>query len=119
MTDRMSRGPKNKTYSIDIAGLSLKLRTTHNEDTVNELVSFVNDKIKRAVPSNKTGSGPTGSGKTGSVHTATVLACLNIAEELFFLKKKALLEIEEVEQKAQRILSHLDHSRQTKTGIEN
>ena len=41
--------------------------------------------------------------KSGSFQSAAVLAALNIAEELILLKRKALAELDRVEEKALKI----------------
>lgn len=85
-----------KTYDLDIAGMSFKLRSSHDEQTVKELVEFVDSKTKEAMAALK----------SGSFQSAAVLAALNIAEELILLKKKAHRELDQLEERATK-LSHL------------
>ena len=66
-----------KTFEFNIAGLPYRLRSSHDDQTVNELVEFVNNKMKQAMAATK----------SGSFQSAAVLAALNIAEELILLKK--------------------------------
>ncbi len=90
---------KDKTvFETQIAGMSFKLRTAHNEETVNELVDFVNNKFQQALKGTK----------SGSVANAIVLASLNIAEEYMILKKKASLELDNLLEETQKISSDLE-----------
>ena len=63
----------NKTlYELSIAGLPFKLKSSHDEQTVQQLVEFVDQKVKEALQATK----------SGSFQSAAILAALNIAEEL-------------------------------------
>jgi len=90
-----------KTYEFMIAGLPYKLRSSHDEQTVQELVEFVDDKIQQAINATK----------SGSVQSAAVLAALNIAEELILLKKRARKEIEKIEDRALKLSQDLENSK--------
>ncbi len=85
-------------YEVVIAGVPLKLKSGHDAKKVKQLVSFVDSKVQQALPATK----------SGSVQNAALLAALNLAEELFELKEKALGQLEKVEKKAQRTLSELE-----------
>ena len=91
---------EKKTYEFKIAGLPYKLRSSHDENTVNELVQFVDDKVQQAMIATK----------SGSYQSAAVLAALNIAEELILLKKRARKEIERIEERALRLSQDLENS---------
>ncbi len=84
-----------------MAGLPLKLKTAHDQETVNQLVQFVDKKIQEAAGATKSG-----------FQTATVLACLNLAEELILLKRKALSEIDRLETKTRRVITELESSQE-------
>lgn len=88
-------------YEVMIAGLPLKLRSSHDEQTVKELVSFVDRMISESLPKVK----------NGSVQTAALLTALNLAEELTLLKQQANRELDRLESKAERIISSLEASR--------
>jgi len=88
-------------FEVTVAGLPLKLKTSHDHETVNELVQFVDKKISEAVGTTKSG-----------FPTAAVLACLNLAEELILLKRKALAEIDRLETKTRRVISELESSQE-------
>lgn len=93
--------PEKQLFEVTVAGLPLKLKTSHNQETVNELVQFVDKKIQEAVGATKSG-----------FQTATVLACLNLAEELILLKKTALAEIDRLETKTRRVITELESSQE-------
>ena len=67
-----------KTYSFLIAGVPYKLKSSHDDATVQELVEFVNDKMNQAMAVTK----------NGSFQNAAVLSAMNVAEELILLKEK-------------------------------
>lgn len=90
-----------KTYEFQIAGLPYKLRSSHDEETVQDLVQFVDHKIQQAM--NVT--------RSGSLQSAAVLAALNIAEELILLKKRARKEIERIEERALKLSQDLENSK--------
>ena len=92
-----------KSYEFNIAGLPYKLRSSHDVDTVNELVEFVDGKVQQAMIATK----------SGSYQSAAVLAALNIAEELILLKKRARKEIEKIEERALRLSQDLENSNKT------
>lgn len=97
-----------KTYEFNIAGLPYRLRSSHDDQTVNELVEFVNNKMKQAMAATK----------SGSFQSAAVLAALNIAEELILLKKRALSELDELEDRALRMSQDLENFKVGKTGLD-
>lgn len=99
---------EKKTYEFQIAGLPYKLRSSHDEQTVSELVQFVDQKIQSAMDATK----------SGSFQSAAVLAALNIAEELILLKKKARREIEKIEDRALRLSQDLENSKSNPSGVQ-
>ena len=66
-----------KLYNVNIAGLPLKLRSSHERETVDQLTQLVEEKVEEAFKS----------GKQVSFQNALLLASLHIAEELLTLKK--------------------------------
>ena len=92
---------EKKTYEFSIAGLPYKLRSSHDEETVNQLVQIVDQKIQQAMVATK----------SGSFQSAAVLAALNIAEELILLKKRAHREIERIEDRAMKLSQDLESSK--------
>jgi len=90
-----------KTYELSFGGLPFKLRTSHGEETVNELAEFVDGKLSQALQATK----------SGSFQSAAVLAALNIAEELILLKRKALQELDRIEERTQKISQELENAK--------
>ena len=96
--DFTNKSGNKKVFETKVAGMSFKLRTAHDENTVNELVDFVNGKFEEALQGTK----------NKSVHNAMVLAALNIAEEFILLKKKANIELDQLLEETQKISSDLE-----------
>ncbi|PWU12562.1 MAG: cell division protein ZapA [Bdellovibrio sp.] len=92
---------ENKVFVFNIAGLPFRLRSPQDEGTVKELVQFVDQKVQQAMSATK----------SGSLQSAAVLAALNIAEELFLMRRRALREIEHIEEKALRLSQELEQSK--------
>lgn len=90
-----------KTYDFHIAGVPYKLKTSHDDATVIELVEFVNQKMNDALSATK----------NGSFQNAAVLTALSLAEELILLKRKANKELDRLEEKASRLAIELETSK--------
>ncbi|MFS4457800.1 cell division protein ZapA [Bdellovibrio sp. HCB2-146] len=95
---------EKKTYSFLIAGVPYKLKTSHDDATVQELVEFVNDKMNQAMAVTK----------NGSFQNAAVLSAMNVAEELILLKRKAHRELEKLEERALQLSIDLENSKNNK-----
>jgi cell division protein ZapA len=95
------------TYEFQIAGLPYKLKSSHDEQTVQELVHFVDQKVKQALSVTK----------SGSFQSAAVLAALNIAEELILLKKRAHRELDLIEEKALKLSESIENTKVTRQGL--
>lgn len=95
-----NNGADKQTYDVQIAGLPLKLRSSHDEKTVLELINMVDEKVKQAMDSSS----------SISFQKALLLAALHFAEDLVFLKKAAQQELGQLESKAKAILSDLESS---------
>ena len=93
----MQDSAKN-VYEVHVAGLPLKLRSSHDSQTVTDLINLVDQKVKEAMSANT----------SASFQSAMVLACLNIAEELLLLKKTAVAELDRVEERARFVLDQLE-----------
>ena len=93
-----------KTFDFKIAGVPYKLKTSHEEQTVNELVDYVNTKVTEALAVTK----------NSSFQNAAVLAALNIAEEMILLKQRAHLELNKLEVKALKLSQDLENSKTNK-----
>ncbi len=103
----MSHLEDKKTYEFQIAGLPYKLKSMHDEATVQELVDFVDQKVKQALSVTK----------SGSFQSAAVLAALNIAEELILLKRKAQRELDLLEEKTLKLADSIEDSKVTRQGL--
>lgn len=97
-----------KNFDFKIAGVSYKIKTSHDEETVRDLVNYVNQKVSDAIKVTK----------NASFQNAAVLAALNIAEELILLKKRANEELEELEIKATKLASSIQSSKVDKLNWE-
>lgn len=94
----MQQETAKNVYEVQVAGLPMKLRSSHDAQTVSELINLVDTKIKEATTANT----------SVSFQNALILATLNIAEELLLLKKTATLELDRVEKRAQNLLNQLE-----------
>ena len=99
-----SRNAQKKTFDFKIAGVPYKLKTSHEDATVHELVDFVNDKVTEAMAVTK----------NSSFQNAAVLAAFNIAEEMILLKQRAQAELNKLEEKALKLAQDLENSKITK-----
>lgn len=88
------------TYDVHVAGLPLRLRSSHDENTVQELVELVDAKVKEAMSSNS----------SISFQKALLLTSLHIAEDLVFLKRAVRSRLDLLEAKTKGILTDLDSS---------
>lgn len=92
---------KSKTFNFHIAGVPYKLKTSHDDATVQELADFVNQKMTQAIAATK----------NGSFQNAAVLTAMNLAEELLLLKRKAHRELEKLEERALKLSVDLENSK--------
>jgi cell division protein ZapA len=97
-------GIEKKTYDFLIAGVPYKLKTSHDDATVQQLVDFVNNKMSLAISTTK----------NGSFQNAAVLTALNLAEELILLKKRMQKELERVEDKVLKLSHDLENPKNSK-----
>ena len=88
-------------FEVKIAGIPLKIRSSHSQDSVDKLVRHVDEKIAKAMAVNK----------SGSFQDSMLLALLNMAEELAQVKQQARTELGKLHTKARTIASELESSR--------
>jgi cell division protein ZapA len=100
----MEKGTDKQSHDFHIAGLPYRLRSSHDQATVEELVAYVDSRVKEALAATK----------SGSFQSAAVLAALNIAEELILLKRRAHRELDLLEEKALRLAQDLEDSKVNK-----
>ena len=86
-----------KTHEIRIAGVPFRLKSNHNQETVNEILKMVEKQMDQELA------------KT-SIRNSALLACLRLAEELFFLKKKTKEKLDGIEA---HVLEHISQIQQT------
>lgn len=98
---KASSDEAKKYFDFRIAGVSYKIKSSHDEETVKNLVNYVDSKVSDAMKVTK----------NASFQNAAVLAALNIAEELILLKKRAYDELEILEAKASKLASKIDSSK--------
>lgn len=89
-----------QAYDVQIAGLPLKIRSTHDAKTVNELIDMVNQQVQKVLAGNP----------NISFQKAVLLASLHLAEDLVFLKRTAHSELSALENKARGVLKELESS---------
>lgn len=87
-------------YEVQVAGLPLKLRSSHDKATVDELIRFVDQKINEVAQA----------APHVSFQNALLLASLNIAEDLLLLKRVAREELSVLEGRAERILEQIEEA---------
>ena len=104
MKKSVDQNTKKDFFRVKIGELSLRLKSSYDEETVKKIVSSVNKKLTKSRSRLK----------SGSFQMATILTALNIAEENWLLKQRILSGLDEVEEKAQKILKELE-SPQKKT----
>lgn len=89
---------KSETYDVHVAGLPLRLKSSHDEQTVQELIDLIDAKVKEAMSSSS----------SISFQKALLLASLHVAEDLVFLKRAVRSRLDHLENKAKSILTELD-----------
>lgn len=90
----------SETYEVQVAGLPLRLKSSHDAQTVQELIDLVDGKVKEALAANS----------NISFQKALLLASLHVAEDLVFLKRALRNRLDNLETKAKGILTELDSS---------
>ena len=92
--------PNGEAYDVQVAGLHLRLKSSHDSATVQELIDFVDAKVNEAMAANP----------NISFQKALLLATLHVTEDLVFLKRALRGRLDNLETKAKSILSELDSS---------
>ena len=88
------------TYEVELAGMPLKLRSSHDQKFVDELICLVDEKVNDALKNNS----------NVPFQKALLLASLHLAEDLLFLKKAARSELDRLEARTHDILTDLESS---------
>ena len=85
---------------VVLGGIPYRVKSNLAEEELKKLVGFVDDKIQTALMGTK----------SGSYQNAAILACLNIAEELFHQKKSTAKHLDQMESTVLQILSQLNEA---------
>lgn len=89
---------EKRLYEVQIAGLPLKLRSSHDKETVEKLIQCVDAKLQETMASMP----------SLSFQNAILLTALNLAEEQLLLKKTAANELNLIEKRTQKILDQME-----------
>ena len=87
-------------YEVQVAGVSLKLRSSHDPETVEELTQLVDQKVRETLDA----------APSISFQNALILTALNLAEDQLLLKKAARTELASIEKQAQFVLDQLEEN---------
>jgi cell division protein ZapA len=98
----------SESYEVHVAGMPLRLKSSHDEKTVQELIDLVDAKVKEALASNS----------NISFQKALLLASLHVAEDLVFLKRAVRNRLDTLEAKTKGILNELDSSLLTRLTVD-
>jgi cell division protein ZapA len=99
---------ENNLYEVQVGGLTLKLKSSHDLETVEKLITLVDDKINEAMALSP----------NMSFQNALLLSALHIAEDVVVLKQKAQKNIQSMEDQALKILTQLESSSETQLGLD-
>lgn len=86
-----------KAYQVSIAGVPLRLKSSHSNETVEHILKLVESKLDKKVCQT-------------SVQNAAILACLRLAEEIHFLKKQTHDELNKLESLTQSYITEIQDS---------
>lgn len=97
-----------RPFVISILNQKLTVQSDADEQYVNRVAGFVNSKVQEVV----------GKAKTASTLTASLLACLNIADEFFRYQEKKRNDSLRVSQKVRDLICMIDlHSNGGPSGL--
>lgn len=92
--------PQKTTYEVQLAGIPLRLKSSHDQETVDRLVELVNTKVNAILAEQS----------NLSFQQSLLLASLHLAEDFLMTNKNALSNLELIEDQAKAILSDLESS---------
>ena len=90
-----STSEKLTSHEIDIAGVSMRLKTSHDHQVLDEILDMVNKRVDAEVAKI-------------SPQKALVLACLRLAEDLYVFKQSTSQELNHIENLARLCYQKLD-----------
>jgi cell division protein ZapA len=85
-----------KTYEVKVAGVPLRLKSSHDQETVNKILSMVEEQMDPKLAKI-------------SLRNSALLGCLRLAEELYLLRKQTKEELDTLES---RTLEHISQFEQ-------
>lgn len=94
---------------VMIAGVPLRLKTSHDAAVVQALVQQVDAKISEILKLSK----------SSSVLNAAILTALNFADELLVMKQQTQNQLNHLESLVQSAMSDLEASRISQTGLDS
>lgn len=88
---------KMSSHEISVAGVSMRLKTSHDVDALTEILDLVNKRVDSEIAK-------------VAPQKALVLACLRLAEDLHVFRQNTSQELNHIENLANRILADLQVS---------
>lgn len=83
-----------KTYEVEIAGVPLRLKASHDQETVNEILKMVETHLDPKLAQK-------------SLRNSALLACLRLAEELYLLRERTKKELDNLETRTLEQISQI------------
>ncbi len=99
MASTKQQNDRLTSHEISVAGVSMRLKTSHETQVLAEILDMVNKRVDPEVTK-------------VSPQKALILACLRLAEDLYVFKQNTSQELNHIENLANRILSDLHISQQ-------
>lgn len=99
---------QKEVFEVQLAGVPMRLKTSHEPAVVDELVKLVNEKVESILAENS----------QLSFQKALLLASLHLAEDAVVVKRQAVAELDRLEDNAKVILSELESSPISKIRME-
>lgn len=76
-----------KTFEVEIAGVPLRLKSSHDQTTVDQILKMVEEQMDPQLAQT-------------SLRNSALLACLRLAEELYLLRTQTKKELDNLESQA-------------------
>ena len=87
-----------RTYQVEIMGQKFSIKSDENQSHVNQVVHYINEKMKKIVRTQK----------VMSINDISVLTLLNVADELFKYKEEKELYRNKVIERTRNILKMIE-----------
>ncbi len=85
-----------QTYDLEIADISVRVKSNQSDDRVQEVARMVNEKVEEGLKRNL------------PFQKALIFACLHFAEELSEIKEAYSLKLHEIEEKTKMIVDKVE-----------